>query len=59
MINSGQPPIHPCEFLIETLTELGISHAVKGTRPVTAELAWLLGHALGQSPQYRLNLQTA
>jgi antitoxin HigA-1 len=74
MINSGLPPIHPGEFLAETLTELGISqaefaraigvspmrvsHVVKGTRPVTAELALLFGRALGQSPQYWLNLQT-
>jgi len=75
MINSGLPPIHPGEFLAETLTELGISqaefaraigvspmrvsHVVNGTRPVTAELALLFGRALGQSPQYCLNLQTA
>ena len=75
MINSGLPPIHPGEFLAETLAELGISqaefaraigvspmrisHVVKGTRPVTAELALLFGRALGQSPHYWLNLQTA
>ncbi len=75
MINSGLPPIHPGEFLAETLTELGISqaefaraigvspmrisHVVNGTRPVTAELALLFGRALEQSPQYWLNLQTA
>ena len=73
MINSGLPPIHPGEFLAETLHELGvsqaqfaraigvspmrISHVVKGARPVTAELALLFGRALGQSPQYWLNLQ--
>jgi addiction module HigA family antidote len=34
-----------------------ISHVVKGTRPVTAELALLFDRALGQSPQYWLNLQ--
>ena len=34
-----------------------ISHVVKGNRSVTAELALLFGHALGQSPQYWLNLQ--
>ena len=34
-----------------------VSHVVNGTRPVTAELALLFGHALGQSPQYWLNLQ--
>lgn len=65
--------IHPGEFLAEVLSELGlsqaalaralgvspmrISHIVKGTRPVTAELALLLGRAFDQSPQYWLNLQ--
>jgi addiction module HigA family antidote len=34
-----------------------ISHVVKGARPVTAELALLFGRALGQSPEYWLNLQ--
>jgi addiction module HigA family antidote len=34
-----------------------ISHVVKGSRPVTAELALLFGKAFGQSPQYWLNLQ--
>jgi len=34
-----------------------ISHVIKGTRPVTAELALLLGRAFDQSPQYWLNLQ--
>ncbi len=67
------PPIHPGEFLAEALTELGVtqagfaraigvspmrvSHIVHRTRPVTAELALLFGRALGQSPQYWLNLQ--
>ena len=75
MIKNALPPIHPGEFLRETLEELGISqaqfaraigvvpmrisHVVKGTRPVTAELALLFGRALGQSPEYWLNLQTA
>ena len=73
MFKNGLPPIHPGEFLRETLHELGISqaefaratgvspmrisHVVKGARPVTAELALLFGRALGQSPQYWLNLQ--
>lgn len=73
MVKNGLPRIHPGEFLLETLEELGvsqaqfartvgvspmrISHVVKGTRPVTAELALLFGRALGQSPQYWLNLQ--
>jgi antitoxin HigA-1 len=67
--------VHPGEFLSEILHELEltqadlaraigvspmrISHVVKGTRPVTAELALLLGRAFDQSPQYWLNLQTA
>ncbi len=75
MITSGLPPIHPGEFLIETLHELGlsqaqfaraigvspmrVSHIVNRTRPVTAELALLFGRALGQSPQYWLSLQAA
>ncbi len=65
--------VHPGAFLAEALSELGISqaafaraigvspmrisHVVKGTRPVTAELALLLGRAFGQAPQYWLNLQ--
>jgi antitoxin HigA-1 len=73
MIKNGLPPIHPGEFLREILEELRvsqaefartigvapmrISHVMKGARPVTAELALLFGRALGQSPQYWLNLQ--
>jgi addiction module HigA family antidote len=73
VIKSGLPAIHPGEFLKEILEDRGISqaqfaraigmapmrisHVVKGTRPVTAELALLFGRALGQSPQYWLNLQ--
>ena len=73
MIDNGLPPIHPGEFLAETLSDLGISqaefaraigvspmrisHVVNHNRPVTAELALLFGRALGQSPQYWLNLQ--
>lgn len=73
MIKKGLPAIHPGEFLAEMLNELSISqasfaralgvspmrisHVIKGTRPVTAELALLFGRALDQSPQYWLNLQ--
>jgi addiction module HigA family antidote len=73
MATKGLPAIHPGAFLAETLEELGfsqaafarligvspmrISHVIKGTRPVTAELALLFGRALNQSPQYWLNLQ--
>jgi len=75
MVKNGLPPIHPGAFLRETLEELDvsqarfaraigvspmrISHVIKGARPVTAELALLFGRALGQSPQYWLNLQAA
>ena len=75
MVMNGLPPIHPGQFLREILEELAvsqarfartidvapmrISHVVKGVRPVTAELALLFGRALGQSPQYWLNLQAA
>ncbi len=75
MIENCLSPIHPGEFLAETLHELGITQAqfarligvpamrisyiVNGDRPVTAELALLFGRAFGQSPLYWLNLQLA
>lgn len=75
MKKSGLPAIHPGEFLAEILNELGVSqavfaraigvssmrvsHVIGGSRPVTAELALLFGKALGQSPEYWLNLQSA
>ena len=75
MIKNGLSPIHPGEFVREILEEKGISqaqfaraigvapmrisHIVKGTRPVTAEMALLFGRAFAQSPQYWLNLQAA
>lgn len=68
------PPIHPGAFLSELLAELNISqaqlsreigvspmrvsHIVKGTRPVTADIALRLGRYFGQSAQYWLNLQS-
>ncbi|MEY4121440.1 MAG: hypothetical protein RLZZ457_278 [Pseudomonadota bacterium] len=71
---NGLAAIHPGEFLREALDELGVtqaafaealgvspmrvSHVLRGDRPVTAELALRLGRALGQTPQYWLNLQT-
>ncbi|HZR03786.1 MAG TPA: HigA family addiction module antitoxin [Burkholderiales bacterium] len=74
-MKNGLPPIHPGEFLKEILEDrsisqaqfaraigvapMRISHIVKGARPVSAELALLFGRALGQSPQYWLNLQAA
>ena len=70
---SGLPAVHPGEFLREVLDELGltqtafadaigispmrVSHVLRGERPVTAEFALRLGRALGQTPQYWLNLQ--
>src|SRR5438445_12663656 len=72
-IKNGLPAIHPGKFLREALGELNISqaefarvigvspmrisHVIKGTRPITAELALLFGRAFDQSPQYWLNLQ--
>ncbi|MFW9621341.1 MAG: HigA family addiction module antitoxin [Macromonas sp.] len=72
---NGLPPIHPGEFLAEILEDLGltqaafaraigvspmrVSHLLHGERPVGAEMALRLGRALGQSPQYWLNLQAA
>ena len=73
MAKKGLITIHAGKFLAEALGELGlsqaafaraigvspmrISHVVKGTRPVTAELALLFGRAFEQSPRYWLNLQ--
>ena len=75
MIKNGLPPIHPGQFLREIIDELDMSQArlartigvsamrvspvVNGTRPVTAELALLLGQVFAQSPQYWQNLQAA
>lgn len=69
------PPIHPGVFLKEILDELKVtqnafakaigispmrvSHVIKGTRPVTAELALLFGKAFNQTPTYWMNLQTS
>jgi addiction module HigA family antidote len=74
-IKNGLPPMHPGLFLKEILDELGmsqsafahaigvspmrISHVIKGSRPVTAELAVLFGKAFGQTPTYWMNLQTS
>ncbi len=74
-VKNGMPAIHPGEFLKEILDELGlsqvalaqalgistmrVSHVLKGSRPVTAELALRLGRVMGQTPQYWLNLQAS
>ncbi len=75
MPKNGLSAIHPGEFLGEILEEMcisqaefaraigisamRISHVIKGTRPVTAELALLFGRAFDQSPQYWLSLQAS
>jgi addiction module HigA family antidote len=74
-MKSKLPAIHPGEFLAEILGEIGlsqaqfaraagvspmrVSHVVTGARPVSADLALRFGKALGQSPEYWLNLQAA
>jgi addiction module HigA family antidote len=74
-VKNGMPAIHPGEFLKEIVNELGlsqvalaqalgistmrVSHVLKGSRPVTAELALRLGRVMGQTPQYWLNLQAS
>ena len=74
-VKNGLPPIHPGVLLKEILDELKISqsafayaigvspmrvsHVIKGTRPVTAELALLFGKAFNQTPTYWMNLQTS
>lgn len=74
-LKDGMPPIHPGEFLREILEDLAltqaafaeaigispmrVSHVLRGDRPITAELALRLGRALGQTPQYWLNLQAS
>ena len=40
------------------VSTMRVPQLLKGDRPVTAELALRLGRALGQTPQYWLNLQT-
>lgn len=71
--HNGLPAVHPGEFLEEVLggleisqadfaralgvSKMRVSHIIHGTRPVTAEVALLFGKALGQTPEYWLNLQ--
>lgn len=68
-------PVHPGVILKEIIGELGISqarlandigvspmrvsHIIKGSRPVTADLALSLGKYLGQTPQFWMNLQSS
>ena len=59
-LGSGKIAVSQAQFARAIgVVPMRISHVVKGTRPVTAELALLFGRALGQSPEYWLNLQTA
>ena len=74
-LKNGMPAIHPGDFLREILEDLAltqaafadaigispmrVSHVLRGDRPITAELALRLGRALGQTPQYWLNLQAS
>ena len=66
-------PIHPGEHLEEILSELGVSqyrlakaigvspirinNIVHGRRSITADTALRIGHALGMTPEFWLNLQ--
>lgn len=75
MLTNGLPTVHPGEILQEILEDLNltqtafanaigissmrVSHVIKGTRPVTAELALRFARAFGQSPLYWLNLQSS
>src|SRR5688572_6791573 len=70
----ARPAIHPGEILAEELEELGmnaselareldvpvnrITQILNGQRSITAETAIRLGHWLGMSPAFWLNLQT-
>ena len=70
---TSEAPIHPGEHLAEILDELGISRyrlaKAVGVPPIrinqiyhcrrniTADTAVRIGHALGMSPEYWLNLQ--
>ncbi len=74
MVTVQATAIHPGEFLREILTGMAmtqvalaqaigvpasrVARLLKGACPITAELALRLGRALGQTPQYWLNLQT-
>ena len=59
-IRMGELNISQAEFARAIgVSPMRISHIVKGTRPLTAELALLFGRAFEQTPQYWLNLQTA
>ena len=66
-------PIHPGQFLLENLEDLGITQyrlaktigvpprrineIVHGRRSITADTALRIGRALGTTPEFWLNLQ--
>jgi len=67
-------PVHPGVILKEIIDELGISqarlardigtsamrvsHIIRGSRPVTGDIALRLGKYLNQTPQFWMNLQS-
>ncbi|MCG2778500.1 MAG: HigA family addiction module antitoxin [Thermodesulfovibrionales bacterium] len=67
-------PVHPGVILREIIEELGISQArlahdiaispmrisyiIKGSRPITGDIALRLGKYFRQSPQFWMNLQS-
>jgi len=67
-------PVHPGAILREIIEELGISqarlahdigvspmrvsHIIKGSRPVTGDIALRLGKYLRQTPKFWMNLQS-
>lgn len=71
----ARPAIHPGEILADELRELGvsaselsrqievppnrISQIIHGRRGISADTALRLGHWLGTSPRFWLNLQSA
>ena len=75
MKNMSREPIHPGEFLIDELMEIGItatelsrrigvppnriSQIIHGKRYITADTALRLGKFFGTSPELWMNLQKA
>lgn len=71
----SREPIHPGEFLVDELEEIGItptelsrqievppnriSQIIRGKRHVTADTALRLGRFFGTGPEFWMNLQNA
>lgn len=71
----SRPAVHPGEVLADELEEIGvsptelarqlavppnrISQIIQGKRAISGDTALRLGHWLGTSPQFWLNLQSA